>query len=96
MDLDEEWGENHLQLDAPPVDWIREKNELIARSLPEGMSASAAFSMLTETPEPREAWLRTVRTKHKRINDELPKHRYLTRYRKVGSPDPRENKGREV
>ncbi|KAK4236618.1 hypothetical protein C8A03DRAFT_45417 [Achaetomium macrosporum] len=96
MDLDEEWGESHLQLDASPIGWIREKNELIARSLPEDMRASAIFSMLTETPEPREAWLRTVRTKHKRINDELPKHRYLTRYRKVGSRDPRENQGREV
>jgi hypothetical protein len=96
MDLDEEWGESHLRLDASPIDWIREKNELIARSLPESMRASAVFSMLTETPDPREAWLRTVRTKHKRINDELPKHRYLTRYRKVGSADPRENEGREV
>ncbi len=99
MDLDEAWGETHLlQLDKPaPVEYIREKNDMIASSLPESKKSVAFLCLLSERPRPaRDEWLRIVRTKHQRINDELPRHRYLTRFRKVGSRDPRENKNREV
>ncbi|KAK4680684.1 hypothetical protein QC764_0001280 [Podospora pseudoanserina] len=98
MDLDEAWGEDHLQLDKPPpVEHIQKKNEMIARCLPEDMREAVTMSLLSErTRPPRETWQRLVSTKHLRINDELPRHRYLTRFRKVGSKDPRENKDREV
>ena len=97
MDLDEAWGEAHLQLDKPPpVEYIREKNDTIARSLPDSLAPAAVLALLSERPRlPRDVWLRTVTTKHRRINDELPRHRYLTRFRKVGSRDPREDKERQ-
>ncbi|KAK0744601.1 hypothetical protein B0T21DRAFT_281441 [Apiosordaria backusii] len=98
MDLDEAWGETHLQLDKPPpVEHIREKNDMIARSLPEDMREAVSLALLSERPRPsRDVWQRIVSTKHRRINDELPRHRYLTRFRKVGSKDPRERKERQV
>lgn len=98
MDLDEAWGETHLQLDKPPpVEYIRKKNDMIARSLAGSMADGAFLALLSERPRlARDVWLRTVSTKHRRINDELPRERYLTRFRKVGSKDPRENKKREV
>ncbi|KAK4195488.1 hypothetical protein QBC40DRAFT_20068 [Triangularia verruculosa] len=98
MDLDEAWGEDHLQLDKPPpVEHILKKNEMIARCLPEDIREAVTLSLLSErTRPPRETWQRLVSTKHRRINDELPRHRYLTRFRKVGSKDPREDKERDV
>jgi hypothetical protein len=97
MDLDEAWGERHLQLDKPPaLDYIREKNDLIVRTFPESMRDGAVFALLTETPKPRKVWLRIVGSKERRINDEWPRHRYITRFRKVGSLDPRDIEGREV
>ncbi len=98
MDLDEAWGEANLQLDGPPpVEYIREKNDMISRSLPESMGDAVIFALLSERPRAaRDVWLRTVSTKHKRIGDELPRHRHMTRFRKVGSKDPREDKEREV
>ncbi|KAK3988040.1 hypothetical protein QBC44DRAFT_269911 [Cladorrhinum sp. PSN332] len=98
MDLDQAWGETHLQLDKPPpIEHIRKKNTMIARSLPEDMGEFAELSLMSERVRPsRDIWQRIVSTKHRRINDELPRHRYITRFRKVGSKDPRENKEREV
>jgi len=97
MDLDEAWGEAHLQLDKPmPVEYIKEKNGLIAHHCPESMKSGLPFALLSESPRARDVWLRQVRTKDRRINEELGRHRFLTRFRKVGSADPRENKGREV
>ncbi|KAK4098370.1 hypothetical protein N658DRAFT_561083 [Parathielavia hyrcaniae] len=98
MDLDEAWGETHLQLDKPaPVEYIREKNDMIARSLPESMADGAFLALLSESPRPkRDVWRRIVNSKHRRINDELPRERYLTRFRKVGSRDPRKDKERQV
>jgi hypothetical protein len=95
MNLDEEWGEAHLQFDQPaPIDYIQKKNEMILESLPG--RPSALLALLSEKPNPREIWRHIVRTKGKRISDELPGHRYVTRFRKVGSRDPRENKDRVV
>ncbi|KAK3899743.1 hypothetical protein C8A05DRAFT_17864 [Staphylotrichum tortipilum] len=97
MDLDEAWGETHLQLDGPPpIDYIREKNERIARALPASMKGEALLALLSERPRAREVWLRVVSTKQRRINDKMPRPRHLTRFRKIGSPDPREKQGREV
>jgi len=98
MDLDQAWGEAHLQLDKPPpMEHIREKNEIIARSLPEDMGNVADLMLLSESPRPtREIWHLSVSNKGRRINDELPRDRYLTRFRRVGTGDPRENKKREV
>lgn len=97
MNLDEAWGETHLQLNKPvPIEYIREKNELIARHCPESMRNGLPFALLSESPRPRDVWLRQAQTKDRRINEELGRHRYLTRFRKVGSSDPRENKEREV
>jgi hypothetical protein len=60
------------------------------------MKSGLPFALLSESPRARDVWLRQVRTKDRRINEELGRHRFLTRFRKVGSADPRENKGREV
>jgi hypothetical protein len=95
MNLDEAWGEAHLQFDQPaPIDYIRKKNKMILESLPG--RPSAVLALLSEKPNPRESWQHIVRTKGKRINDELPGGRYVTRFRKVGSRDPTENKDRVV
>ncbi|KAK4649968.1 hypothetical protein QC762_300980 [Podospora pseudocomata] len=98
MNLEEEWGETNLELDKPPpLEHIREKNDMIARSLPEDMRDVTPLALLSERTRPaRDAWRRSVSTKNRRINDELPRHRYLTRFRKVGSKGPRENTDREV
>ena len=97
-DLDEAWGETYLQLEKPaPVEYIRKNNGMIARSLLESLGAGAFLALLSEGPRPpRDVWRRIVSKKHRMINDELPRDRYLTRFRKVGSRDPRENKEQEV
>jgi hypothetical protein len=98
MDLNEAWGETHLQLDKPaPVEYIREKNGMIARSLPESMATGAVFALLSEGPRrARDVWRRIMSSKHRRIKDGLPRERYLTRFRKIGSRNLRENKERVV
>lgn len=97
MNLDEAWGETHLQLDKPvSIEYIKEKNNLLTLHCPESMRSGLPFALLSESPRPRDVWLRQVQTKDRRINEELGRHRYLTRFRKVGSEDPRENKEREV
>ncbi len=54
MDLDDAWGETYLQLDGPPpIEYIRDKNERIACSLPASMKAGTVFALLSETPGAR-------------------------------------------
>ncbi|KAK3899652.1 hypothetical protein C8A05DRAFT_17938 [Staphylotrichum tortipilum] len=97
MDLEESWGEQHLRFKVTPllVEYIRGKNERITASY-EGIGINPVPARLSETPKLRERWRRIVGTKARRINDELPRERHLTRFRKVGSPDPREITDREV
>lgn len=60
MNLDEAWGGAHLQLDKPPpLEHIREKNDMIARALPEDMRKVFGLTLLSERPRPsRETWQR--------------------------------------
>jgi hypothetical protein len=95
MNLDETWDEKHLDLDKPAeAEYIREKNKMILESA--GDRPNAILLALAKKPDHRSMWLRIVRNKGRRINDELPKHKYETRFRIVGSGDPRLKKNRKV
>lgn len=89
MDLTEQWGLDHLKLDAEnDVAWARRKNEKIRASVP--LSFGSCF--LEVTPNPfnlKETWNEIVRTKKLRIGIELPEGYFSTQFRAAGSPDPR-------
>ena len=89
MDLTEEWGEGWLDLDKPgEVEYAKSKNERILGSMskfPEAIPTS-----LSEGPiDLRARWQRIVRGKERRIDILAPKGKYITKYRKTGSQDPR-------
>ncbi|KAI1089610.1 hypothetical protein F5B19DRAFT_466452 [Rostrohypoxylon terebratum] len=96
MDLSEEWGEEHLDLDKPgELEYAKEKNEKIASSLAEHPNSRP--SRLRETPmDLRQKWQTIIRTKQKRIGLEVPGHLYNTRFRTKGSPDPRLREDRNI
>ena len=89
MDLTEEWGATHLDLDkGNDVAWAYEKNEKIRASVP--LTLGSCFLEVDEGPlSLREIWNTEVRTKAKRLGDETPQEVYLTRFRPKGSADPR-------
>ena len=93
MDLDEAWGEANLDFEHIPIDYIKRKNELICESLPglPGLMAS-----LSTTPDPKGAWTRAVRGKRARMMPKYSEELYATRFRLIGSPDPRMDKSRQV
>lgn len=101
MDLCEIFGEWNLlftvneEVNPEVVEYIREKNARITAAF-EGTGMSPVLARLSERPKPWELWMRILRNKTRRINEELPRERYLTRFRKVDSPDPREIPDREV
>ncbi|KAI1444747.1 hypothetical protein F5Y02DRAFT_389045 [Annulohypoxylon stygium] len=96
MDLSEEWGEEHLDLDkSGELEYAKEKNGKIVSSLAEYPNSRP--SRLRETPMGlRQKWQTIVRTKQKRIGVEVPGHLYNTRFRTKGSPDPRLREDRNI
>ncbi|KAK4153052.1 hypothetical protein C8A00DRAFT_15713 [Chaetomidium leptoderma] len=93
MDLDEKWGEENLRLERVPIEYIQRRNELICRALPglPGLMAS-----LSTAPDARRAWTRAVQGKRARMVPKYPEERYSTRFRLIGSPDPRLDTKRQV
>lgn len=96
MDLSEEWGEEHLDLDKPgELEYAKEKNKRLVAA--RGEIPELRVPTLRETPRDlRQDWQKMVRGKRRRINIEKPLHLYITRFRMVGSEDPRLREGRSI
>lgn len=89
MNLGEEWGEEHLDLDRTSnVEYARRKNEIIRATIPE-----TPFSELMEMNEHpvalRPIWQEIIATKKRRIGVEMDKDLQETRFFPVGAEDPR-------
>lgn len=93
MNLSEEWGEQHLQLDHVPHEYIVCKNELIREALP---GSSGVFASLCTAPDARRTWTDAVRGKVSRMVPKCSERLYATRFRLKGDPDPREDRTRQV
>ncbi len=93
MDLDYEWGAANLQLDRIPSDHINRKNELIRESLP---GLPGLLACLSTAPNAREKWTHAVQGKIARMAPKRSEAVYSTRFRLIGSPDPRLDKDRQV
>ncbi|KAK8004100.1 hypothetical protein PG989_003819 [Apiospora arundinis] len=89
MNLSEEWGEEHLDLDrTSDVGHARWKNEQIRASIPE--TPYSELMEMDEYPKPlRPIWQDIVRKKKSRIGLELSKDHYHTRFCAIGRGDPR-------
>ncbi|KAF1841842.1 uncharacterized protein K460DRAFT_388672 [Cucurbitaria berberidis CBS 394.84] len=89
MDLTEQWGLEHLKLDAEnDLAWTRRKNEKIRASVPLSPD-SCLLELGTNTINLKETWNATVRTKERRIGAEFAEGYWATRFRGRGSADPR-------
>lgn len=88
MDLDEEWGEENIDLDKPgEIEYAKKKNERIRGSLEK--FPTNIPSTLRETPmDLRAKWRKLVRNKECRLPILAAKGRYITKYRRTGSLDP--------
>lgn len=99
MDLEEEWGTTHLQLDMPSQaerDYVEQKNIKYQSVQDQFPKANLRIGTLSKRPIDRtEKWKTLVKDKEKRIGLHLPKERYATQYRRKGSQDPR-HRGRAV
>lgn len=95
MDLCEAWGESNLQLDYVPIEYINRKNELIHETLP---GLQGVLVSLSTGPDARRAWKRVVYGKRARLTPEYwyAEKLYLTRFRLIGSLDPRLDTDRQV
>ena len=89
MDLTEEWGLQHLDLDGTnDLSWTQRKNEKIRASVPFTETScllehpTAAFSL-------RDTWEIITRTKESRIGVESPKDAFATRFHSRNQCDPR-------
>lgn len=104
MDLTEEWGEQNLKFDTglseEYAQWVATKNAKIRAALPQEskdepmnqMFGTEVYEMAEGPVDFTENFVRSVRTKQRRIGLELEEHpgtRYATRFRLKGSPDPR-------
>lgn len=80
MNLSEEWGEEHLDLDRTcDVGYARWKNEQIRASTPK--TPYSELMEMTTYPHPLQPiWQEIVRNKKSRIGLELPKYFYHTRF----------------
>ncbi len=94
MDLSEKWGEENLDLDKPiELEYAKRKNGRIRSSLDK--FPNAAPSTLSDKPiDLRARWQKTVRNKELRTPMLASKGKYITKYRKAGSQDPRLKEGR--
>ncbi|KAE8151180.1 hypothetical protein BDV25DRAFT_153037 [Aspergillus avenaceus] len=90
MDLTEEWGEEHLNLDkTTDVAYAKQKNEKVLASVPPGENPMT-YSGVPARPTPlREIWQYHVRGKQRRISLELPVEYFATRFHAYGRGDPR-------
>ncbi|KAH9882394.1 hypothetical protein J1614_000630 [Plenodomus biglobosus] len=89
MDLTEQWGLEHLKLDAENDSaWIRRKNEKIRASIPLSPN-SCLMELGINTINLKGTWISRVRTKERRIGAELAEGYWATRFRGRGSSDPR-------
>ncbi|KAK8040906.1 hypothetical protein PG994_013913 [Apiospora phragmitis] len=89
MNLSEEWGEQHLDLDRTcSVEYAQWKDGQIRATIPQ--TQFSCLMELNDYPKPlRPIWKEIVQTKERRIGVELPKEDYLTRFFPVGREDPR-------
>ncbi|KAI1990694.1 hypothetical protein LOZ53_003155 [Ophidiomyces ophidiicola] len=89
MNLTEEWGLKHLNLDGTnDVVWAFRKNEKIRSSVPL-TDYSCLLELATHATSKMETWKRIVGTKENRIGFELPKEYYASRFYAKTSGDPR-------
>lgn len=89
MDLTEEWGSVHLKLDAEnDIAWTQQKNLKIEASIPLTPD-SCLYECDINIINLRETWNSVVRTKGSRIGEEFAPGFWATRFRGIGSPDPR-------
>jgi hypothetical protein len=100
MDLTEEWGEENLNFDGRDgyVQWVADKNEKIRAALPQRVKdepfnaamGTVLYELRTGLPTDfGQVFTHLVRTKEGRIGPEHPPGYFVTKYRAVGSPDPR-------
>lgn len=89
MDLTEQWGLEHLELNAEnDLAWTRRKNEKIRASVPLTPD-SCLLELQTGAINLKETWSSIVRTKERRIGAELAGGHFVTRFRGRGDGDPR-------
>jgi len=89
MNLTEQWGLEHLNLDAEnDLAWVWRKNEKIRASVPLDFT-SCLLEISNKPINLKESWNDVVRTKERRIGAELAEGYWATRFRGVASPDPR-------
>jgi len=91
MNLDFTWGEENLDLNRIPVDYINLKNQQIQESLP---GLAGIMASLSTAPNARKAWASAVQGKRARMVPKYPETAYSTRFRLIGSADPRQNERR--
>jgi len=89
MNLTEQWGLDHLKLDGEnDLAWVLRKNEKIRASVP--LTFTSCLRELAIQPiNLKETWIDIVRTKERRIGEELAGADLATRFRGRASPDPR-------
>lgn len=92
MDLSEQWGEQHLDLEDPDDAeraYIKTKNDRIMASCDDYPEVRPIYGTLSEEPrEKKKQWRGLVSRKRHRIGLG-DKHLYATQYRLKGSCDPR-------
>ena len=81
LDLDEDWGEQNLDLDSY-TDSTRMRNAAEREGVDD--------ILLCDRHKKRDIWRGHVSAKQKRMGIKYPTHLYATRFRKFGSQDPRE------
>lgn len=87
MDLDGEWAASHLDLDRThDVVWAEQLNAKLKASEPPGREL---FGVSTDPAPIRPLWEEAVNNKEQRLGPEMPKESFVTRFRIVGSGDPR-------
>lgn len=95
MNLSEQWGEEHLDLDqTADVAYAKDKNEQILASRLPGEDPFLYAGILSQPTSLREIWQEAVRGKERRISVELPKEYFVTRFHAYGQGDPRLNTAR--
>jgi hypothetical protein len=95
MNLNEEWGENNLDLNKTvDLDYAEKKNQKIRASVPPGEDPFKYFELSLEPVSLRQLWQNAVRGKKNRISKGLPTDLFATRFFAYGQGDPRLDKER--
>lgn len=88
MDLDEEWGEENIDLDKPgEIEYAKKKNERIRGSL-EKFPTNIPSTLRETRMDLRAKWRKIVRNKERGLPILAAKGRYITKYCRTGSLDP--------